>query len=139
LKNEGAVLTDTGNVTPGAWLKLFGGTQERDMSNVAAPPSGMTGPSHTYDDVFKQRHYGFMVGIDGGRESRTEKNENGALLAGVMAGYTGSSLDFDKSSTDVDYKMGSVGAYVTYLNGGFFADAALKADFGRIDYRSDLG
>src|SRR5690606_36121462 len=48
-------------------------------------------------------------------------------------------LKFDKSSTDVDYRMGSVGGYVSYLDAGFFADAALKADFGRIDYSSDLG
>jgi hypothetical protein len=138
-KNEGAVAAVAGNVTPGAWLKLFGGTAERDFSNTSAPTPGLLGPSYTYDSKWNQDHYGFMVGLDGGRESLTASGQNQAWLVGIMGGYTGSNLDFGNSETDVDYKVGSVGAYVTYLNGGFFADAALKADFGKIDYSSDLG
>lgn len=138
-KNEGASAAVAGNVTPGAWLKLFGGTAERDFSNTSAPTPGLLGPSYTYDSKWNQDHYGFMVGLDGGRESLTASGQNQAWLVGIMGGYTGSNLDFGNSDTDVDYKVGSIGAYVTYLNGGFFADAALKADFGKIDYSSDLG
>ncbi len=139
LGSEGAFDTAPASVTPGAWLKLLGGTERRDISNVAGAPAGLSGPAHVYDDVFRQQYLGFMAGIDSGKETVGAKGQNETWLFGVMAGYVGSDLDFDKSGTDVDYRAGSAGAYATYLNGGFFADAAVKADFGKISYKSDLG
>src|SRR5690606_25950821 len=60
LKNEGAFDTAGAKVMPGAWMKLLGGTEKRDISNVAGTPGGMGGPSHVYDDVFHQQYLGFM-------------------------------------------------------------------------------
>lgn len=126
---------EAASVTPGIWGRLFGGTQSRDHSNTVSAPTGLSGPQTTYNNNFDQDIYGGMVGIDFGQESLTDQG-NQAWIFGVMAGYTGSNLSFDDSNTDVDYKAGSIGAYVTYLNGGFFIDATIKADFGKMDYNS---
>ena len=139
LKNEGAVASMPGSVTPGVWGRVFGGTSERDMENTAAAPEGLIGPENVFEDTFNQDYYGFMAGVDFGKEGVGANGQNTAWLFGIMGGYTGSNLDFDGSNTDVDYQQGSIGAYVTYLNGGFFADAAVKADFGNIDYSTQFG
>jgi outer membrane autotransporter protein len=39
----------------------------------------------------------------------------------------------------VDYSAFSLGVYTTYLQGGFFIDATFKADFGTMDYDSNVG
>ena len=125
-----------GNVTPGFWGRAFGATQGRDFSNTVAPPLGLDGFDTEFDNNFNQDIYGVMGGLDFGRESLSEQG-NQAWIFGVFGGYTGSNLDFDESDTEVDYEAGSIGAYVTYLNGGLFVDGTIKADFGKMDYSSD--
>lgn len=139
LKNEGAVAATPGNVTPGFWLKAFGGTSQRDFSNVSAPLPNLIGPSYQFDDTYNQNFYGFMAGVDFGKESVTANGANEAWIFGLLGGYAGSNLDFDNSATEADYSAGSVGAYLTYLNGGLFIDATIKADFGTIDYSTHAG
>lgn len=112
---------------PGIWGRVFGGTQERDVSNTFDTIDGPV----TYEDSFRQNYYGFIGGLDFAREV----GPNSAWMFGVLGAYTGSEVDFDLSDASADYQQGSVGAYVTYLNGGFFADALVKADFGTMDYR----
>ncbi|MBX3584735.1 MAG: autotransporter outer membrane beta-barrel domain-containing protein [Rhizobiaceae bacterium] len=123
------------NITPGIWGRVFGSTQSRDFSNTIAPPSGLVGFATTFDSNFDQDIYGVMAGVDFGRESVTDRGGQ-AWIFGLFGGYTGSNVTFDNSDTDVDYEAGSVGGYVTYLNGGLFVDATIKADFGTMDYSS---
>ena len=132
---EPMVDTVAASVTPGIWGRAFGATQSRDNSYSVAPPPNLIGDDQVFDSNFNQDIYGFMGGIDFGHEGVTDQG-NQAWIFGVMAGYTGSSLDFDNSDTEVDYKAGSIGAYVTYLNGGLFVDGVIKADFGNMDYNA---
>ena len=60
-------------------------------------------------------------------------------MFGLMAGYVGSNLDFDNSSTDVDFQTGVVGGYMTYLNGGWFVDAKVVANLGTMEYSNSGG
>lgn len=119
---------------PGLWGRVFGGQSNRDMSNVSAPPSGLSGPTHVYDDRIGQSHLGFMTGVDFGTRSVNAAGRDQLWMFGLMGGYTSSALDFRTSGTDIDFTQGSVGAYATYVNGGLFVDAAVKADFGEIGY-----
>ncbi|MBL8576305.1 MAG: autotransporter domain-containing protein [Mesorhizobium sp.] len=125
----------SGSITPGVWGRMYGATQSRDFSNTVAPPIGLDGFDTTFDNNFEQNIYGVMAGIDFGKESVTDRGGQ-AWLFGIYGGYSGSNLSFDNSDTDVDYTAGSIGAYVTYLNGGLFVDATIKADFGKMDYSS---
>jgi outer membrane autotransporter protein len=124
-----------GNVTPAVWGRVFGGTLERDISNISEAPDGLQGPAFTFEDQFNQDYYGVMAGVDFGKET----GMNQAWMFGIMGGYTGSNLDFDGTGTEVEYQQGSIGAYITYINGGFFADVAVKGDFGSIDYSTQFG
>ena len=132
-------IPEQGNVTPGVWMKALAGTQSRDGNNTSSPPSGLLGASYDYDTSFDQNFWGFMAGADGGKEWVTGSGQNAAWLAGIMGGYLNSGLDYDNSSTNVDYEAFSVGLYTTYMQGGFFLDATLKADIGTMDYDSNLG
>ncbi len=120
----------------GAWARVYGGTQGRDFSNtVSAADFDLVGADTTFDSSYDQSFGGFTAGFDFVRAGQGDS----AWIFGLMAGYGASSLDFDGSDTDVDYQAGSVGGYVTYLNGGLFVDATVKADFGNIDYSTDAG
>ena len=60
-----------GIVTPGVWMKGFGGTYERDMNRqTSAPPMGLVGPTYTYDGSYDQDAFGFMGGVDFGTRVR---------------------------------------------------------------------
>ena len=128
-----------GNVTPGLWMKAVGATSSRDFSKTSSPPTDLLGPSYKYGGGIDQDIWGFIGGIDFGNEDVSASGTNEAWMAGIMGGYVGSKLDFDNSSTDVDYSAGSIGAYATYINGGWFVDAVIKADLGNMDYSSNLG
>jgi len=56
-----------------------------------------------------------------------------------MAGYLTSTLDFKATDDSWRYKGGTVGAYATYLNGGFYLDALVKADFLDVDINDNQG
>jgi len=131
--------TASGNrAKAGVWMKLFGGNIERRFDNTSGAPGGMLGPDHKYSDKLKRTHQGVMIGLD--RDFRAARPDAGqSLYAGVMAGYTESRLRFSEASTRADYDATSVGVYTTWIDGGLFVDGAIKADFGRIKYRGDLG
>jgi len=117
------------NTGPGFWGRAFGGTVSRDFDNSFSTPGG----TETYSDSFRQNYYGVVGGLDFEQEN---VGQNSAWLFGILGGFTGSDVDFDLSSGEADYQQVSLGAYATYLNGGFFADAMFKADFGNMDFRS---
>lgn len=109
-------------VAPGIWGRVFGGTFERDVDNFNGFES--------IEDSYRQNYYGVVGGIDFAKEV----GPNSAWLFGILGGYSGSDVDFDLAAGGADYQQGSIGAYATYMNGGFFADALVKADFGNLDY-----
>ena len=75
----------------------------------------------------------------GGADFGTSLGGDGTLLFGVLAGYFSSEVDLNGSATDIEYEGGSLGAYATYLNGGFFADLLGKVDFYDVDYDAARG
>jgi outer membrane autotransporter protein len=79
---------------------------------------------------YNQDTYGFQAGADVGFSLG-----DGTLVVGVMGGYIKSDVDYKKSPTKVDFEGGSVGGYLTYLQGGFYFDALVKADLMTANYR----
>lgn len=125
LKDE--ICTQTG-VAPGGWVKVLGSTSDRSPDQQSF---SLLGRTFTYDTSYQQDTYGVLAGLDYG-----ETRGNESWLVGVFGGYVGSDLDFDNSTTNVDYQTGVVGAYATYIQGGFFADGKIMAQFGDVDYSS---
>ncbi|KPL68137.1 hypothetical protein SZ64_08395 [Erythrobacter sp. SG61-1L] len=129
-----------GNVTPGVWGRMFGANIERDMSNTVGAPAGLSGGGvYNYDDQISQDFFGLQMGVDFGSESVSAKGKDRAWLFGVLGGWVQSDLKFDMSNTAITYDQWSVGAYATRLDGPFFADLLLKADFGTLDYSMNDG
>jgi len=128
-----------GNVTPGLWMKALGGAESRDVSNTSAPPPGMQGQSYTYDNSYDQDYLGFLIGADAGEQWTTDAGRRAAWMVGAMSGYAGSRLSFDETGNEADFTAFSLGGYASYLNGGFFLDATLKAEMGEVDYSAGLG
>jgi outer membrane autotransporter protein len=114
------------SVTPGIWGKALGSWATRDASQSYS----VLGRDFEYDTGYKQDTYGFIAGADFGQTTGDT-----AWIFGVMGGYINSKLNFDSSSTSGEYTGGTVGAYVTYLNGGFFIDGLFKADILQLDYK----
>ncbi len=108
--------TPVANVTPGAWLKGVGAWIDRDQDE-----------DHNVVTDRDQSVYGIFAGFDFGTDNLHDQGD--ALLFGLLAGYIHSDLDFDSTNTEWTYKGPSVGAYATYLDHAFYADALVKADF----------
>jgi hypothetical protein len=121
----------TARVTPGAWAKVLGGSTSRDSDHSFS----LLGRSYGFNIDTQQTTYGVVGGYDFGHETQTADGP-GAWMFGIMGGYVGSRLDFAHSPTDVDYQTGLVGAYATYISGGFFVDGKFVADLGTYDYTS---
>lgn len=123
LKDSAAVCTKS--VTPGAWAKVLGNTMERDQSYDYT----ILGKTSTFQVNSRQDGYGIVGGYDVGHET-----SSGAWMIGAMGGYVASNLDFDNSTTDVDYRTGLVGAYATWIEGGWFVDGKVLANIGKYEY-----
>ncbi|WP_424956541.1 autotransporter domain-containing protein [Hyphomicrobium sp. 1Nfss2.1] len=113
------------SVTPGAWAKVLGNTTEREQNYSWT----ILGKTSTFEVKSNQDGYGIVGGYDFGHETA-----NGAWMIGAMGGYVASSLDFDGSTTDVDYRTGLVGAYATWIEGGLFIDGKVMANIGKYEY-----
>jgi hypothetical protein len=109
-------------MTPGFWFKGFGSYIQRDDER------------NGYDLDQKQTIYGGMAGFDFG----TKEAFGNAWLFGVFGGYIGSNLEFSATNTKWNMEGPTVGAYVTYLDQAFYADATVKADFLDIAIDPDL-
>jgi hypothetical protein len=112
-----------GNRT-GLWVKGTGSWIDADSS--------VTQMGIEFDTSFDQDIYSIFGGADmkpGGADS--------PWRIGLLGGYLTSTLDFDEGGTSVDYDGGSVGGYVAYNNGAFYADGTVKGDF--LDTTYDLG
>lgn len=113
------------SVTPGAWAKVLGNTTEREQNYSWT----ILGKTSTFEVKSNQNGYGIVGGYDFGHETA-----KGAWMIGAMGGYVASSLDFDGSTTDVDYRTGLVGAYATWIEGGLFIDGKVMANIGKYEY-----
>ncbi len=114
------------SLAPGVWAKAVGNWMTRDSSVSYSSFD----KNFDFDTSYNQNTYGFMAGADIGGNI-TDKS---AILFGVLGGYITSQLNFDQSPTSGDYTGGTVGVYGTYINGGFFLDGLVKADFLNLDY-----
>lgn len=113
------------DVTPGVWGKMIGSWSTRDESVTHVGRAG----TYQYDTGYSQDTYGFVAGADFGKSSGEQ-----TWILGVLGGYLSSSVDMEKSLNGGSFTGGTVGAYATYLNGGFFVDALFKADILTFDY-----
>ncbi|HSO47793.1 MAG TPA: autotransporter domain-containing protein, partial [Rhizobiaceae bacterium] len=114
---------------PGAWFKVYGGHDSRDVTATQSVLGGAG--SVRFNDNLDQDYFGALGGID----TVVDAGPSAAWIFGIYGGYGHSSLDFD-SGVSIDFEAASVGAYATYLNAGFFFDALFKADFGTADYNA---
>ena len=115
-------------VGSGLWTQMIGSLSKRKVTQDFSLYNG----SYSFDVSYQQQLYGFMSGIDFGREELFGLID--AWLVGVLGGYIGSRVDFDASDTTAKFQGGTVGAYATYLNHAYFVDALVKADFLSLDY-----
>jgi putative surface-exposed virulence protein len=109
----------------GSWLVAFGGSRDRSAT--------FTSLIDTYDTSYRQG----LLGVIGGLDTRLDTGRDDVLLAGLMGGYIGSTISFPSESSIGSMRGGSVGAYLTYMNGGLFADLLVKADFLTIRHTAD--
>jgi hypothetical protein len=123
----------TGHVTPGVWTKAVGNWVDRDAVSVLSGPGVTTTSLST---PYRQETYAVVAGADTGAQGVLAGSDT--LLVGVMAGFLDSNLDFSGTSSGAGYSGALVGAYTTWLNDGFVADAAIKANFLNATY-SDSG
>ena len=58
-------------------------------------------------------------------------------MVGLLGGYLDSNLKFNASSNSIDYTGGTVGAYATYINRGFYLDTIFKADLLKMKWNAN--
>ncbi|WP_119274140.1 autotransporter domain-containing protein [Taklimakanibacter deserti] len=119
----GTQVTPTADVAPecfynryGLWFRGFGGQFDRDEG------------VH-YDQDLWGAEGGFDVVLD-------DDPSDGAFILGILGGYLGSKMDFDSTGDEAKFEGGSLGAYATYLYGGWFADLLFKANILDVDYET---
>ncbi|MBN9219803.1 MAG: autotransporter outer membrane beta-barrel domain-containing protein [Mesorhizobium sp.] len=117
----------------GVWARAMGDWSSRDASTSYTDP--ISQQTETLNLDRRQRTGAFLGGIDMGLEGVA----GGDVLFGVMAGYVTSTLDFTATDDSWNYKGGTVGAYATYINGGFYLDGLVKADFLNVDINDNQG
>ncbi|SFV34641.1 autotransporter domain-containing protein [Hyphomicrobium facile] len=111
----------------GAWAKVLGASESRSTN-------------HSFTLMNTVERHSVNSQLDGGGVIagydviRTTEGGNGIWMAGVMGGYLRSKLNFDGSANSADFQSGAVGAYVTYLQGGWFIDGQFMANLGNVKY-----
>lgn len=113
--------------TSGVWAKVLGASESRSTDHSFALMN--TVERHSIDTQLDGG--GVIAGYD---VIRTTEGGNGIWMAGVMGGYLRSELNFDGSVNSADFRSGAVGAYVTYLQGGWFIDGQVMANLGNVKY-----
>ena len=117
----------------GVWARAMGDWSSRDADTSYTDP--ISQQTETLNLDRRQRTGAFLGGIDMGLQGVA----GGDMLFGVMAGYVTSTLDFTATGDSWTYKGGTVGAYATYINGGFYLDGLVKADFLNVDINDGQG
>jgi hypothetical protein len=112
------------------WGQIYGGVNTRDAAqNVSA-----FGQSRAVDLSYKQDAFGGQLGMDVGSRDMGSGN----FVFGVTGGYLNSDLSFRNSADRVTYGSANLGAYASYVSGGFFANALGKYDYLWITSKSPL-
>jgi hypothetical protein len=127
-------------ITPGVWVKtIVSGTDRKDIDNFAQAFGNPLLAGLNWDNSYRQTTYAVIGGFDFGRAELTSPRDS--LVFGVMGGYISSAVGFNSpnvffgpaTSTRFNYSGGTVGVSADYMNGGFFIDALVKADFLDLD------
>lgn len=126
-------LEDGNAVNGGAWARLIGADIER--KNVNRSRQSFYGDLISHQNNYQQDVYGVMFGADGAISAAN----GGTWLLGLTGGVTQSKVNFSTSTTEMNYTAGSVGAYASFVRGGGFFNALLKADMGSTDYTMSNG
>jgi len=110
------------------WGRVYGDVEQRDNNLASFTFAGLP---FTRDLSYNQRGGGLLAGADVVVSNLTSAAD--ALIIGPFGGYTTASVDFKNAAVKQNFSGGTVGAKATYVNGGFFADAIVKADFLSLD------
>lgn len=120
----------------GIWLKAMGSWTSRKTTADYGQLNPLLASLNLPND-YHQNIYGLIGGVDHGWWGLTSPQD--AFVLEVMGGYIESNVTFDQANvlpgaggtttTRFDYTGGTVGVSGSYMNGGFFASALLKADF----------
>ncbi|WP_052699218.1 autotransporter domain-containing protein [Hyphomicrobium sp. 99] len=111
----------------GVWAKVLGASESRSTNHAFTLMN-----STERHSVATQMDGGGVIG--GYDFIRSTESGNGIWMAGIMGGYLRSELNFDHSANSADFQSGAVGAYVTYLQGGWFIDGQFMANLGNVKY-----
>ncbi|MCJ2043887.1 autotransporter outer membrane beta-barrel domain-containing protein [Methylobacterium sp. J-078] len=115
------------NVKPAVWARAFGDLERRSgFSNIS-----FGGLNISRDLGYSQATGGVLAGTDVVISGLTAPDDG--LILGVMGGYTLASVRLNQGAGRQDYDGGTVGAYATYLKGGFFSDLLFKSDILGLD------
>jgi hypothetical protein len=107
----------------GVWFRAYGDWIKNDGTATVSGP-GQTLANLSHDVHYTQDTGGVQIGADFAAFNWA----SGTLFAGVLGGAEDSTVNFN-SGTSVHFQGGNIGAYTTYLNAGWFADALFLANF----------
>jgi len=121
------------NVTPGVWVRGAGSWFNLQDSATT------TANGRTYHhDLERDLGVGlFESGVDFGKRDLFTPGD--ILVFGVLGGATEATLDYKAIERSFNLDGGEVGAYATYLKGGFFADTLFKTIFAKLDPKEVRG
>jgi hypothetical protein len=114
------------------WVKSVGAWTNR--SNYQSQMGG-GGNVLSYDLSYRQNSFGMLGGADWSKAGFITPNDY--FVVGVMGGYLNSSVNFNREAGNLigqenfSYTGGTIGASVSYMLNGFFADAMFKNDLLR--------
>ncbi|MET4632243.1 hypothetical protein ABIE08_000156 [Kaistia defluvii] len=111
----------------GIWGRMIGNGANRSTDATITP---FQNQSVKIDTGYDQTLWGFQAGIDHEFEGTVA---DGVLVAGVLAGYVTSNVDFDNGES-VKLSGPQVGVYATWVKGGLYVDGLVKGDFLKADY-----
>ena len=111
----------------GLWAKGVGAWTDRDNDNSFT----LFNQTVNFNTSYDQDTYGILAGLDGGDET----GDGGKVIFGFLAGYLSSKVEFDASPTTSEFYGATAGGYLTYLNGGLFVNALVKADLLNLRHR----
>ena len=111
-----------------SWARVYGDFEKRDNDITSYP---FAGQQFARDLSYDQRGGGLLLGADVMLSNLTSAAD--ALIIGPFGGYTTARVDFKNAGVNQNFSGGTVGAKATYVNGGFFADAIVKADLLSMD------
>ena len=125
-KAGGATVTAAADMGPdctykryGMWFRGFGGEYDRN-----------DGVEYDQDLWGGEAGIDFIVSDAG--------SDGGVFVVGALGGYLTSKMDFNERNDKADFEGGTVGAYATYLRGGWYADLLFKANILDVDYETSF-